>query len=79
MTNVAYMLNMNHTKRLKTSTPEEAWSRDKPLVHHLRIFMSLCYKHIPYEKKEEVDDKSETFMLFEYQPIDACKLYNSMN
>jgi len=57
--NVAtYVLNKSPTRRLKLMTLEEAWTCVKPDVSHLRIFGSLCYKHVldPFIRK--LDDKS---------------------
>jgi len=48
VTTAAYVLNRCPTKIV---TLEEPWSRDKPMVHHFRIFGSVCYRHIPDEKR----------------------------
>lgn len=61
---------------MKIVTPEEAWTKCKPSVNHLSIFGSLCYRHIPDEKRKKLDDKSEAFMLVGYHPTGAYKLYN---
>ncbi|RDX93043.1 hypothetical protein CR513_24745, partial [Mucuna pruriens] len=46
VTTAAYVLNRCPTKRLQSVTPKEAWTGDKPMVNHLRIFGSLSYKHV---------------------------------
>lgn len=71
-----YILNLCPTKRLNGITPVEAWSGKKPNVHHLRIFGSLCYKHVPNAKRLKLEDKSEMMMLLAYHPTGAYKLYN---
>lgn len=43
----AYILNRCPTKKLKNQVPEEVWSGRKPYVSHLKVFGSICYKHIP--------------------------------
>ena len=63
-------------KRLKTMTPEEAWSGAKPHVQHLKIFGSICHKHTPNERRKKPDDKSEPLILIGYHPIVAYKLYD---
>ncbi|RDX64254.1 hypothetical protein CR513_57211, partial [Mucuna pruriens] len=53
VTTAAYVLNRCPTKRLQSVTPEEAWTGDKPMVNHLRIFGSLSYRHIPDERRRK--------------------------
>ncbi|MCI18956.1 retrovirus-related pol polyprotein from transposon tnt 1-94, partial [Trifolium medium] len=62
----AYVLYRCPTKILKDNTPEELWTGHKPSVKHLRIFGSLCYRHIPDENKRKLDDKSEQLILIGY-------------
>ncbi|XP_052724120.1 uncharacterized protein LOC128193958 [Vigna angularis] len=71
-----YLLNRSPTKALSECTPEEAWSGIKPTVYHLRIFGSVCYKHVPDERRRKLDDKSETLILVGYHPTGAYRLYN---
>ncbi|RDX93140.1 hypothetical protein CR513_24641, partial [Mucuna pruriens] len=66
------------TKRLQSVTPEEAWTGDKPMVNHLRIFGSLSYRHIPDERRRKLDDKSEALILIGYHPTGAYKLYSPL-
>ncbi|KAK2352556.1 putative mitochondrial protein [Trifolium repens] len=75
----AYVLNRCPTTRLKEVTPEELWSGNKPSVKHLRIFGSLCYRHIPDEKRRKLDDKSEQLILIGYDATGAYKMYNPKN
>lgn len=71
-----YVLNRSPTKKLKLVTLEEVWSGRKPIVSHLRVFGSLCYRHIPEEKRKKLDDRSEQVILLGYHPTGAYKLYN---
>jgi len=41
-----YILNKCPTKKLKNKVPEEALSGRKPSVKHLKVFGSICCKHI---------------------------------
>ncbi|KHN21844.1 Retrovirus-related Pol polyprotein from transposon TNT 1-94, partial [Glycine soja] len=70
-----YLLNRCPTKRLKEKVPEEVWYRRKPLVSHLRIFGSLCYKHVPDAKRRKLEDKSEPMILIGYHVTGAYRLY----
>ncbi|WVY99219.1 hypothetical protein V8G54_031370 [Vigna mungo] len=58
-----YILNRCPTKALSNCTPEEMWSRRKPDVRHLRVFGSICHRHIPAERRKKRDDRSEILVL----------------
>ncbi|GKC26902.1 retrovirus-related pol polyprotein from transposon TNT 1-94 [Tanacetum coccineum] len=46
------------TKALTHTTPEEAWSGEKPTVNHFRMWGSVAHVHIPKEKRKKPDEKS---------------------
>ena len=71
-----YVLNMSPTRRLKLMTPEEAWTGVKPDVSHLRIFGSMCYKHVPDALRRKLDDKSTPQVLIGYHETGGYKLYD---
>ncbi|MCI15007.1 retrovirus-related Pol polyprotein from transposon TNT 1-94 [Trifolium medium] len=73
VTTAAYILNKGPTKKLKI-VPEEAWSGRKPSVKHLKVFGSLCYKHVPDARRTKLEDKSEIMILIGYHPTGAYKL-----
>ncbi|MCH80809.1 copia-type polyprotein [Trifolium medium] len=75
VTTAAYILNKCPTKKLKL-VPEEAWYGRKSSVKHLRVFGSLCYKHVPDARRTKLEDKSEIMILIGYHPTGAYKLYN---
>ena len=75
-TTIVYVLNRCPTKNLDGEVPEEAWSGVKPSVRHFRIFGSLCYRHIPYQKRKKLDEKSEAMIFVGYNSIGSYKLYN---
>ena len=77
MSTTTYMLNRCSTKRLKEKVPKEVWSGRKPLVSHLRIFGSLCYKHILDAKRRKLEDKTEPMILIGCHVTGAYRLYNS--
>lgn len=52
------------------------WTGIKPSISHLRIFGSLCYRHIPDQKRQKLDDKSEPMILIGYNPTGSYKLFN---
>ena len=50
-----YVQNYTPHRVLDNKTPEEAFSREKPEVSHLRIFGFPVYIHIPKEKMTKLD------------------------
>nr|KYP49890.1 Retrovirus-related Pol polyprotein from transposon TNT 1-94 [Cajanus cajan] len=71
-----YILNQCPTQNLVLLVPEEVWLGKKPLVQHLRVFGTLCYTHVPDQKRRKLDDKSEAMIFIGYHPTGSYKLYN---
>lgn len=71
-----YLWNRCSTKRLKEKVLEESWSSRKPTVGNLRVFGSLCFKHVPDERRKKLQDKSEAMILVGYHATSAYRLYN---
>jgi hypothetical protein len=59
-----YIHNRCTHKALEAKTPEEVFTRIKPLVDYFRIFGSPVYIHIPKEKRTKLEPsrKKETFV-----------------
>ncbi|KAL5814582.1 hypothetical protein ACOSQ4_025223 [Xanthoceras sorbifolium] len=72
-----YLLNRVMTKSVQGMTPQEAWSRMKPCVSHLRVFGSITYSNVPNEKRGKLDDKSEKCILVGYS--ENSKAYHLFN
>ena len=66
-----YILNRCPTKILKNKVPEEVWSGKRPSVSHLKVFGSMCYKHVPDVRRRKLDDKSEPMILVGYHKTGA--------
>ncbi|KAE8660902.1 hypothetical protein F3Y22_tig00116944pilonHSYRG00073 [Hibiscus syriacus] len=64
-----YMLNRLLTKATQDKTTIKAWFGGKPSVKHLRVFGSICYAHIPAQKKNKLDAKTEReiFLVYDSQ------------
>ncbi|KAI3509130.1 hypothetical protein L1887_24156 [Cichorium endivia] len=72
-----YIMNRTSTKSLPNMTPQEAWNGVKPNVSHLRTFGCIAYAHIPSQKRNKLDDKSEKTILVGYSGNSkGYKLYN---
>jgi len=76
VTTAAYVLNRCPTKILKNKVLEEVCSGNKPSVNHLRVFRSVCYKHVPDARRKKLDDKCEAIVLVGYHKTRAYRLYN---
>ncbi|WJX12170.1 hypothetical protein P8452_02697 [Trifolium repens] len=60
----------------RSMVPEEVWSKSKPSVNHLKVFGSLCYKHVPDAKRKKLEDKSVPMIFVGYHRTGAYRLYN---
>ena len=45
------ILNRCLTKKLHSKTPKELWFGRKPSISHFIVFGSLCFTHVPKEKR----------------------------
>ena len=54
-----HILNRSPTLIVQNMTPEEAWSGQRPVVGHFRIFGCVAYAHIPNQRRTKLDDKGE--------------------
>jgi len=71
---VVFVLNRSPSKRLDGVTLEETWSGIKPNVKHLRIFGVVCYKHIPDQLRQKLDDKGELMVFLGYHETGGYRL-----
>lgn len=51
----------------------EQWTGKKPRINHLRIVRSVCYTHIPKQRRRERDNKAIQAYFIEY---DGKEKYN---
>lgn len=68
---VVCILNRSPTKRLGEMTPEEACSRRKPNVNHMRIFGCLCYRHVPKRNRRKLDTRAQPMIMIGYHITSA--------
>lgn len=74
---ITYILNKYSTKKVKIKVLEEALSGRKLSVKYLKVFWSLCFKHISDQRRNKLDDKNKRMVLIEYHSTWAYKLYIS--
>lgn len=72
-------MNKLPTKKLKNKVLEKVWSGKRPLVSHLKVFVSIFYKHVPDARRMKLDGKSEHIILVEYHNTEVCMLLNPIN
>ena len=53
-----HLHNVSPTRALDNTTPEEAWSGNKPDVSHLRVFSSKAFMHVPTAQRDKLSAKS---------------------
>ena len=75
-----YLLNRCPTRSVLGKTPQEAWTRRKPSIGHLRVFGCICYAHVPDVLRKKLDDKAEKCIFLGYsQMTKGYKLYNPVS
>jgi hypothetical protein len=68
-----HVLNRTGTRTLATTTPFEAWYKQKPSVSHLRVFGTDAYIHVPKELCKKWEPKSRKGLFMGYS--DSSKAY----
>ena len=61
-----YLLNISPIKAVFNKSPYEAWCRQKPEVHQLKVFGCITYSHIPVQHREKFDEKGEKLLFLGY-------------
>lgn len=72
-----YLINRSPCKALQEETPEEAWSGRKPDLRHLKVFGCKALAHVPKEKRDKWDAKSEELIFVGYN--ESTKGYRLIN
>ena len=61
-----YLMNQCTTSGVHKVTPHERYYGKKPDLSHTRIFGVIAYVHIPDQKRQKLDPKSEKCILVGY-------------
>ena len=59
-----YILNRCPTKAVMNKIPEEAWSGQKQMVTHMRVFNYVAYAHVSYQLRKNLDSKGGEVCLY---------------
>jgi hypothetical protein len=71
-----YVQNRSPHRIFKNMTHEEALSRKKPSVEHLRIFGCLVYIHVPKDKRKKLEPSGKRGIFVGYsESLKAYKIY----
>lgn len=62
-----YLINRSPSTCLPDSTPEEAWSGDKPSLKALKPFGCPAYAHIPKKHRKKLDPKTRKAIFLGYK------------
>lgn len=68
MATILYILNKCPTKRLNGIVPDMVWNGHKSSIKHLKVFRSLCYKHVPDQQRKFFLEKNGVMILVGYHP-----------
>ena len=52
-----YIMNRTPTVAIHGMTPQETFTRKKPDLSPLKVFVCIAYVHIPYELRSKLDPK----------------------
>lgn len=74
-----YILNKCSTKRLKSITPDDCCYGVKPSLNHLKVIGSITHRHVPYQLRRNMDDKSSQMILVGYHSTGGYKLFDLVN
>ncbi|KMQ81501.1 retrovirus-related pol polyprotein from transposon tnt 1-94 [Lasius niger] len=70
-----YILNRTGKSSEEGVSPYELWMGKKPRIKHLRIIGSVCYVHIPIQKRRKMDEKAIKGYLVGYDGDERYRVY----
>lgn len=66
-------------KQFVNKTPAELWHGKGPDISNIRIFGSVCYNHIPSEKRKKFEPKAKKCILMGYASNNSYRLWDVEN
>lgn len=70
-----YILNRTGKSSIPGVSPYELWLKQKPRIKHLRIIGSVCYAHIPDQKRKKMDPKALKGYLVGYDTDERYRIF----
>ena len=75
-----YLINRCLAKSICDKIPPEAYSRNKSIVEHLRVFGCVAYALVPKEKRQKLDEKGVKCIFTRYiSESKTYRLYDPIN
>jgi hypothetical protein len=66
--------------KLDDQTPQEAWSGQKLIVSHLKVFGSVAYAHVPDQRRTKLEDKNKRYIFIGYdEKTKGYKLFDPIS
>lgn len=73
---IAYVLNRTGSSRVEEKSQYELWLGRKPRISHLRVIGSICYAHVPKQKRRKMCKKAFKGRLIGYENDDGYRVYD---
>jgi hypothetical protein len=70
-----YILNRTGKSSVPNLSPYELWMGKKPRIQHMRIIGSVCYAHVPVQKRRKMDKKATKGYLLGYDGDERYRIY----
>lgn len=70
-----YILNRTGKSSVPSLSPYELWMGKKPRIKHMRIVGSVCYAHVPVQKRRKMDKKAAKGYLIGYDGDERYRIY----
>ena len=70
-----YILNRTAKSSEENKTPWEVWTGKKPRIKHFRVIGSVCYAHIPKNRRHKMDKKAVKGYLVGYDGEEHYRIY----
>ncbi|GBN94878.1 Retrovirus-related Pol polyprotein from transposon TNT 1-94 [Araneus ventricosus] len=75
VTTAVYVLNRTGKSPVKGASPYERWMKKKPRLKHLRIISSICYDHVPVQKRKKMGKKAVKGYLVGYDDDERYRIW----
>lgn len=59
-------------------SPHESWYGVKPRITHLRVIGTICYPHIPKQRRHKLDKKAQKGILIGYDSDEGYRIWDNI-
>lgn len=75
MTSAIYILNRTGKSSISEISPYELWIGKKPRIRHMLIISSICFAHIPVQRRKKIDKKAVKAYLVGHDCDERHRIY----